>query len=119
MTISTRTPEGDCYRCPFCGAWIAVETSDPAGDSVCPQCGTILWYAHDALNELSEPGGSCYVCVTEIRSGRIPQSDVPGLIEFLKRVGQMGILITDEDLERVRTTRDYRLVSEILARGPR
>ena len=44
MTISSRTPEGEPNRCPVCGAVVAVEPSDPAGDAPCPRCGVLLWF---------------------------------------------------------------------------
>ena len=49
MTISTRTPEGLPHRCPVCGKYASVEPSYPAGDSICPSCGELLWWFRDRL----------------------------------------------------------------------
>lgn len=43
MSPSLRTPEGKPQRCHVCGNEVYVEASQPAGDSVCPHCGSLLW----------------------------------------------------------------------------
>lgn len=47
MTISSRTPEGLPHRCPVCDKYASVEPSYPAGDSICPSCGELLWWFRD------------------------------------------------------------------------
>jgi acyl carrier protein len=42
--ISSRTPEGDGAKCPFCQAQVSVERSVVFGDAVCPHCGQLLWF---------------------------------------------------------------------------
>lgn len=45
MTVPSRTPEGFPSHCPLCGADVAIEFSEPAGDACCPSCGCLLWAA--------------------------------------------------------------------------
>lgn len=49
MTISSRTPEGLPHRCPICGQATALDPSFPGGDSVCPNCGHLLWWVRDRI----------------------------------------------------------------------
>ena len=42
MSISSRTPEGESFRCDICGEVARVEASD-TGDTLCPACGQLLW----------------------------------------------------------------------------
>jgi acyl carrier protein len=49
MTIATRTPEGLPFGCPICGQVANLEPSYPAGDAVCPACGSLLWWFRDYL----------------------------------------------------------------------
>jgi hypothetical protein len=45
MVISSRTPEGDPNRCPFCGKDTRTEPSTvPLRDAPCPHCGSLLWF---------------------------------------------------------------------------
>ena len=44
LYISSRTPEGNPNRCPFCGADVRIESSPPTNDAPCPHCGTLLWF---------------------------------------------------------------------------
>ncbi len=41
--ISSRTPEGEPFRCPTCGLVDRLEPSRPPGDVPCPSCGRLLW----------------------------------------------------------------------------
>ena len=43
--ISSRTPEGEPFRCPACGAVDRIEPSRPPGDAPCPSCGQLLWFS--------------------------------------------------------------------------
>ncbi len=43
MNPSSRTPEGDEYRCPVCGDRGRIEPSWPRRDATCPSCGCLLW----------------------------------------------------------------------------
>lgn len=49
MTISSRTPEGDPFRCPVCREDTDLEPS-PAGDVCCPACGQLLWWFRDRVD---------------------------------------------------------------------
>jgi hypothetical protein len=44
MTPSSRTPEGQPNRCPFCKKAIRIEPSSPLGDAPCPHCGCLIWF---------------------------------------------------------------------------
>src|SRR6202011_2701636 len=44
MNISSRTPEGEPYRCSVCFNSLSIEPSHPPGDAPCPFCGTLLWF---------------------------------------------------------------------------
>ncbi len=46
MTVSSRTPEGAPNHCPVCGNSVRIEPSIPPGDAPCPNCGSLLWFAH-------------------------------------------------------------------------
>ena len=50
MTISTRTPEGDPFRCPVCNEDTNLEPS-PAGDACCPACGELLGWFRERSHE--------------------------------------------------------------------
>jgi acyl carrier protein len=50
MPVSSRTPEGEPQRCPICGDIVTTEPSVPLGDSVCPQCGSLLLTFRDKLD---------------------------------------------------------------------
>ena len=43
--ISSRTPEGEPFRCSTCGAIDRIEPSRPPGDAPCPSCGQLLWFS--------------------------------------------------------------------------
>lgn len=43
MPHPARTPEGDSFRCTVCGKRSDVEYSWPAGDVICPFCGSLGW----------------------------------------------------------------------------
>jgi acyl carrier protein len=49
MTISSRTPEGQPFRCPVCREDTDLEPS-PAGDACCPSCGELLWWFRDRVD---------------------------------------------------------------------
>lgn len=49
MTISSRTPEGQPFRCPVCHEDTDIEPS-PAGDACCPACGELLWWFRDRVD---------------------------------------------------------------------
>src|SRR5262245_11401409 len=48
MTIASRTPEGEPWRCPVCGNELRLDPSRPPGDAPCPHCGTLLWFPPNA-----------------------------------------------------------------------
>jgi hypothetical protein len=47
MIVSTRTPDGEPFRCPMCGKASTLEASVPPGDAACPHCGGLLWRHRD------------------------------------------------------------------------
>lgn len=49
MSIVSRTPEGIPHVRPVCGAIALLEPAYPRGDSVCPNCGQLLWWFRDKL----------------------------------------------------------------------
>ncbi len=50
MSISSRTPEGQPFRCPVCHEDTELEPS-PAGDACCPACGQLLWWFRAHVDE--------------------------------------------------------------------
>lgn len=103
MYISSRTPEGDPYECPICGAAAPLATSD-AGDSLCPQCGQLLWKLRDSLETVS--GGSIErLSLSDPISGHL--ADSLDVVELVMRFEDtFGIDIPDEDYEKFRTIAD-------------
>ncbi len=59
MSISSRTPEGQPNRCPFCGNEVCMEPSLPFGDAPCPHCGQLLMFdrLHDVTYWYQRPPG--------------------------------------------------------------
>lgn len=49
MSISSRTPEGQPFRCPVCGEDTEIEPA-AAGDACCPACGELLWWFRDRVD---------------------------------------------------------------------
>lgn len=45
MIISSRTPEGEKYRCAVCGHVCRIEPSCLSPDATCPSCGNLIWFA--------------------------------------------------------------------------
>ncbi len=43
--ISSRTPGGSPAHCPVCGALCRSDPSQPAQDTTCPECGSLVWLA--------------------------------------------------------------------------
>jgi hypothetical protein len=60
MIPSSRTPEGQPNRCPFCNKELRIEPSQPLGDAPCPCCGCLIWFdpatASDADRDAIEKG---------------------------------------------------------------
>jgi len=54
MAVSSRTPEGEPNRCPFCEAEVWIEPSQLAGEAPCPQCSHLLWFVprHEEPSEV-------------------------------------------------------------------
>ncbi len=49
MSISSRTPEGQPFRCPVCGEDTDIEPA-LSGDACCPACGELLWWFRDRVD---------------------------------------------------------------------
>jgi len=49
MTIASRTPEGQPFRCPVCGEDTDIEPA-LAGEACCPACGELLWWFRDRVD---------------------------------------------------------------------
>lgn len=103
MTISSRTPEGEPYRCPICGGAAPLETSD-AGDSLCPQCGQLLWKLRDSLEAVS--GGPIEsLSVSDPITGHLVDS--LAIVEFVMQFeDRYGTTIPDSEYDNIRTIAD-------------
>ncbi|MFO1091892.1 MAG: acyl carrier protein [Planctomycetaceae bacterium] len=103
MNVASRTPEGEPYLCPVCGAFAPLETSD-AGDSLCPQCGQLLWKLRDSLEAIT---------LSPIQSIALSDSITEHLADSLEIIelvmqfeDQFGTSIPDDADERFRTIAD-------------
>lgn len=45
MWIASRTPEGEPAECGVCGVDVWIEPSLESRDGVCPNCGSLVWFA--------------------------------------------------------------------------
>ena len=103
MNIASRTPEGEPYACPICGAVAALETSD-AGDSLCPQCGQLLWKLRDSLEAITLSPIAELALSDPITSHLADSMDVVELV--MQFEDTFGLVIPDEDYEKLRTIQD-------------
>ncbi|MDZ4684615.1 MAG: acyl carrier protein [Planctomycetaceae bacterium] len=87
--------------------------SDPAGDSVCPACGYLLWQFRDAVGPISG------IPLDEITLSSLLREDLGvdslAVVELVMELEDKGIVIADEDYMQFRTVRD---VIEYLRRHP-
>lgn len=104
MPISTRTPEGEPLHCPICGAVMAMEVSDPAGDALCPACGHLLWEFRDAISRLYGVPASDITLSASLND--FFGQDSLGSIEFVMELEGRGFVIDVDDYEKIRTVRD-------------
>ena len=106
MTISSRTPEGVPHRCSVCGKVAALEPSYPGGDSVCPNCGQLLWWFRDRLGPH-----------VELQTRLLDDSlDVVELVMELEE--QWHVTIPPEAVEQIRTIEDaIRLIQRHRSEG--
>ena len=104
-TISSRTPEGDGYRCPICGKVDALRTSAGSGDSVCPSCGHLLWWFRDRLGE-STTTTLEIIQSLELAADEIGKDSLD-LVELVMELEEeLDLKIPREELERCRTIKD-------------
>jgi hypothetical protein len=45
MWIASRTPEGEPTECGICGVDVWIEPSLESRDGICPNCGSLVWFA--------------------------------------------------------------------------
>jgi acyl carrier protein len=102
MSISTRTPEGDPYRCPICRELAVLETSD-AGDNLCPACGHLLWRIRDQVaSRLNVP-------IDELSLHELLElyEDSLERIEQVMRIeDEFGVTPTEYEQREIRTIED-------------
>jgi acyl carrier protein len=98
MNVSSRTPEGLPHRCPVCGEYASVEPSFPAGDSVCPSCGQLLWWFRDRFGVGAELGD---LLVADLGMDSL---DTVELVMELEE--EFGVQISGSELEQIQTVED-------------
>jgi len=103
VNIASRTPEGEPYLCPICGAFAPLETSD-AGDSLCPQCGQLLWKLRDSLEAVTLSPIAKLALKDPITSHLADSMDVVELV--MQFEDTFGMTIPDEDYGKIRTIED-------------
>jgi acyl carrier protein len=112
MIISSRTPEGDAYQCPVCGATALLESS-LAGDVPCPSCGQLLWWLRNRLNPQIDFGTLLSVIGKEKQPREPWQTadelgiDSLDVVEMVMEIeDNFGVTLSDEDLADCRTVED-------------
>jgi acyl carrier protein len=98
MNVSSRTPEGLPHRCPVCDKYASVEPSSPAGDSICPSCGQLLWWFRDRFGAVAELGDSL---VADLGMDSL---DTVELVMELEE--QFGVQISGSELDQIQTVED-------------
>lgn len=104
MPVSSRTPEGEPLRCPICGTAADLEVCDPAGDALCPACGSLLWFFRDSVSRIS--GVPPKESTLSANLLDFWENDSLGSIELVMELEDRGLKIADEDYEKLRTVRD-------------
>ena len=119
MNVSSRTPEGFPSECPLCGASTNLESSQPSGDAVCPNCGSLVWFSAKLLSTFQRH----FADLLGVSSDRItPDTALPDFgadsldtVElFMELEEEFGISIPDEVAQRIRTVGDaIRYIEEL------
>lgn len=104
MTISSRTPEGDAYRCPVCEEVANIETS-LAGDACCPSCNQLLWWFQDRLAvQLELPREAIHLQTELWPAGASESLETVELVMELEE--GFDVTIPDDVAEQIRTVAD-------------
>jgi acyl carrier protein len=103
VNIASRTPEGEPYVCPICGAFASLETSD-AGDTLCPQCGLLLWKLRDSLEAVTLSPIATMALSDAIADHLSDSIEVVELV--MQFEDTFSMTIPDEDYEKIRTVED-------------
>jgi len=104
MTISSRTPEGDPFRCPVCQEVANIETS-LAGDAGCPACNHLLWWFKDRLALQREVSRDEIHLLSELW----PEGDSESLetVELVMELEEeFDVTIADDEAKRIQTVAD-------------
>ncbi len=111
MAVSSRTPEGWPHRCPVCGREAALEPALPAGDAVCPSCGSLVWWFRDRLGADLGIDLATVRLDTPLDALGLDSLDVAEIV--MEAEERFGVELTTEELEHVRTVEDLlRLIEE-------
>lgn len=96
MIISSRSPEGQPFRCPVCHEDTELEPSS-VGDACCPACGTLLGWFRDRIDERLQLSDSFDVANI-------------GSLEFVELVMQLeaefGLNLSEAAAEEIQTIED-------------
>lgn len=105
MAPASRTPEGLPHRCPVCGKTASLEPCYPGGDSVCPNCGQLLWLFRERIG--TELGVSFDSIKFESLLREKAAGDSLDLAELLMELEEgTGIPIPEEIAGSFRTVQD-------------
>ena len=111
MNVSSRTPEGFPSECPLCGASTNLEFSQPPGDAVCPNCGSLVWLSAKLLSAIQRQ----FVELLDVAVNRITAdttladlgADSLDLVELIMELEEdFDISIPDDVAQRIRTVGD-------------
>jgi acyl carrier protein len=97
MNVSSRTPEGLPHRCPVCGNYASVEPS-PAGDSICPSCGQLLWWFRDRLGAGVE--------LESLLTADLGADSLEIVELVMELEEEFGVSISDTEAEQIQTVED-------------
>lgn len=104
MTISSRTPEGDPFRCPVCDELTNVETS-LAGDACCPACNQLLWWFKDRLaHERQVPREEIHLHTELWPEGDSESLETVEMVMALEE--EFDVKIPDDAAQRIQTVAD-------------
>jgi acyl carrier protein len=124
MSVGTRSPQDFPSRCPLCGATTDLEYSKPLGDTVCPNCGCLIWLSEQDLNRMRDmlsrrfekPAESISVD-SILRELGADSLDTVELVMELEE--EFDISIPEEDAAKIRTVADAIRYLEELRRRER
>ena len=113
MTVSSRTPEGEPHLCPICGAMVVTEPSDPLGDSLCPQCGSLLLKVRDSLQ--AHLGRALERIDLDSNLANELGADSLEAVELAMELEEeFGIIVPDDEAEKLQTVADVlRLIRKL------